>query len=159
MTEKDDEISATSELRTHKLAILEGVLGPEDEVLAVKLSATNSMIDAVLSVTSAVSRQEFDSFAEQLRRLEMPAHRLLAGGTLKPEDIGIKTALDTEVAKGIAVATYQDRERYDARKHDKALDNSNVSGASKAEIVKWRLGIVGAVLLALLSWVLGKYFS
>ena len=158
MIEKDDDIAATSELKTHKLAILEGVLGPEDEVLALRLSATNSMIDAVLSVTSAVSRREFDSFAEQLQRLEMPAHRLLAEGTLKPDDLGIKTGLDAEVAKAMAVATYQDRERNDIRKHDKVLVNSNAGGASKAEIVKWRLGIVGAVLLALLSWVVGKYF-
>jgi hypothetical protein len=156
MTENDDAIGATSELKTHKLAILEGVLDLEGKVLAGKLSATKSMTDAMLSVTSAVSRQEFDNFAEQVRRLEMPTHRLLAEGTLKPEDINIKTALSADVARAMAVATYQDRERNDTRKHDKALANSNADGASKA-VVKWTLVIVAAVLLAVLSWGLGKY--
>lgn len=156
MTENDDQIAATSELKTHKLAILEGVLDLEGRVLAAKLSATNSMTDALLSLTSAVSRQDFDSFAEQLRRLEMPTHRLLAEGMLKPADVDIKTALSADLAKAMAVATYHDRERYGTRKHDKALANSNAIGASKA-VVKWTLAIAAAALLALLSWGLGKY--
>jgi hypothetical protein len=52
--------------------------------------------------------------------------------------------------------SYQTREVEELRTHEKDIAVIESSGATRAEIVKWALGIVGAVILAVVSWYFGK---
>jgi hypothetical protein len=107
------------------------------------LSTSTSFAEAIVSVTNTTSLSELYELRAEFNGLEMPILKTVADGaatwTVKP---GSK--LTPQAVKTMALATYQDREGTETKRHQ-----------TKIEVLK----IVGAILLLVLGIVLGKYFK
>ncbi len=159
MAKKDDDIAGSYVPAPAHMPQRSGLMEAYGKITIVG-SATMSATDAIVSVTPPERRQDMraalDAFRAQLDALPPIERKLLAKGDATAENLGVKTDLAPDMTKSMAELRALDDELKESRQHAKELAQIEASGPYKAEMLKWALGIVGAVILALVSWYLGS---